>query len=365
MECFLNLNKTYSFLFIFCLLAFSCNDDEGMDVDQTAPNIEVSTPASNAVFESGDDIDIVISLADESDIVSYTVLVTNSITSEEVYSKNAFPANTDVEEAFRLSLNVAEVTLFNIDVVAVDDFDNRKETNTSFTVNRKIGGDLSLDFNINYEGQVLKLFENYEYPSGETIYFTRLSFYLSDLNLYNSEGTEQLKAVDYVNMTSFLENPPAASSLYSYIVTNIKTGTYDNLDFNIGLDNALNENNHPSDFPTSHPLGLTSEHWPGWNSYVFFKLEGKIDFDNDGTFDRDVALHIGGTDAVREVVKDESIVISDQGMTNLTFDLDISEIFVAENGEIYDIEANPSIHNLDQMEQVRFLADNLSKAINF
>ena len=303
-------------------------------------------------------------MADESDIVSYTILVTNSLTGEEAYSKNAFPANTDVEEAFRLSLNVDEVTLFNIDVVAVDDFDNKEEINSTFTINRKIGGDLSLDFNINYEGEALKLFENYEYPSGETIYFTRLSFYLSDLNLNNAQGSEQLKEVDFVNMTSFLENPPAGSSLYSYIVTNVKIGSYDNLGFNIGLDNALNENNDPSGFPTSHPLGFTAEHWPGWDSYVFFKLEGKIDFDNDGTFDKDVALHIGGTDAAREVMKEESIVISDQGMTNLTFDLDVSEIFVSENGEIYDIEANPSIHNLDQMEQVIFLADNLSKAIN-
>ena len=357
--------KSLFFSLTLVILAFSCNDDDSNDVnDQESPSIDLFSPAVNSTFESGEDINVEINFTDVSQIVSYTVKVTNTITSEEVYNKNAFPANNTATEAFQINIEVDEATLFNIEVIAIDDFDNTFDgVAGSFTVNRKIGGDLALDFNVNYDGQSFKLFNDYQYPSGGTIYFTRLSFYLSDLNLTNTEGTITKKDVDYVNMTSFYENPPADGSPYTYMVTNIAAGTYNICEFNLGLSNELNESS-PSSYPTTHPLGLTGEHWPGWNSYVFFKLEGKIDFESDGTFDEDVELHIGGVDNFRTISKEYDIIIEDQRQTSVNYNFDINKIFVSPTGAIYDIAANPEIHTLNQNDQVIELADNILSALD-
>jgi len=352
------------FIVLVVFLAFSCNDDDsGTPNDQEAPSIEIFSPTANSIFESGEDINVEINFTDMSEIVSYTVKVINTVTQEEVYNKNAFPSNKSATEAFQLTIEVDEPTLFNIQVKAIDDFDNIYDSVAgSFTVNRKVGGDLSLDFNVNYDGQNFKLFENYTYPSGGTIYFTRLSFYMSDIKLSSADGTILTKDVDFVNMTSFYENPPSDGSGYSYLIKNIESGSYNNLNFNVGLSNELNENS-PSAYPTTHPLGLTSEHWPGWNSYVYFKLEGKIDFESDGTFDDDVALHIGGVDNSRNISKDANIIIEDQEQTSINLNFDINKVFVSPTGEIYDIAANPEIHNLNQNDQVIELADNVLAAM--
>ncbi len=361
LQCF----KKFPVSIVLVFFVFSCNDDEvGNPVDSAAPKIEVVSPDINATFDSGQDINIEINLTDESEIISYTIKVINSLNQEEVYNKNVFPANSSANESFLLNLEVSESTVFNIEVKATDDYDNvYEDIASSFTVNRKIGGDLSLDFNITYQGNPFELFKNYDYPSGETVYFTRLSMYISDLKLNNAQGTEILKEVDFVNMTTFLENPPANASVYSYLIDNVQAGTYNNLEFNIGLNNELNDSD-PFTFPTTHPLGLSSEHWPGWESYVFFKLEGKLDYEADGTFDQDIALHIGGEDTFRNFTTEGAIVIEDQGETKVNFDLDIHKIFVSSTGEIYDIISNPTIHDLDQINEVITLADNLENAIS-
>lgn len=206
-----------------------------------------------------------------------------------------------------------------------------------------------------YNGEPMITQQEYDYPDGKTFVLTKFSTYLSNITLQSGNETRLVEEVRLINLTETLRN--SASSLEGFTIFKGETGlnSIDQMRFNIGLTPEQNRK-LPADYPSGHPLALPGEHWLAWSSYIFVKIEGWIDLDDDGMAETGVALHLGAD----QVMKSIRLFIP-PGAMDLTIQIDLARIF-AQN-TIYDIRTNPQIHSLSQIEALIELSNNLEKAV--
>ena len=215
---------------------------------------------------------------------------------------------------------------------------------------------LNVNFQLEYNDEPLVMFQEYEYADagGFPIEFSRISFYISDVTM-TIDGEEQLfSEADYIDLTESHSTLDKATEGFTYNI-GATEGEASAISFNFGLTPEQNMT-VPTDYPSTNALSRTAEYWTGWSSYVMYKIEGSMDLDGDGIKEMPIALHMG-TDNVTRFTSgdyDESLTIS----------LDIQKMFNC-NGEIYDIESTPMIHNLDQVDKAEQLADNLECALEY
>jgi len=219
--------------------------------------------------------------------------------------------------------------------------------------------DIVFNFKLEYEDQPLILFTDYTYPSGEQFQIQRVSFFISDLTLESAEhGDIQLSEVEYIDLTNSHVSEEAAQEGFQLVMDGTGIESYEGLSFNIGLDPEQNSN-VPEDFVSSNPLSNSAEYWRSWNSYIFIKIEGKMDIDADGAYGsgESFQLHIGSNASMRSfsTVKssdDNNIIIS------------VDDIF-SHDDNTYDLATNPRLHVLDDetIRNMGFLATGLEQAI--
>lgn len=209
---------------------------------------------------------------------------------------------------------------------------------------------------LNYGGKPMAMQQSYSYPSGETFFLSRASFYLSELRVKDGNTTHPISTVEYVDLTHSHADIDGATEGHLVTSREIDTEQFDQFLFNVGLTEAQNKT-VPADHPNDHPLAKSGEYWLAWNSYIFAKFEGFIDLDGDSQPETGVALHLGSDEAF---VSQEFAYNSTEG--RIVIKLHVDQVF-EQNGEIYDIKTNPQIHSLSQLPAIRELAHNMSKAI--
>ncbi len=131
-----------------------------------------------------------------------------------------------------------------------------------------------------WEGQSLSLEQDYTWQ-GKKIRFTTIQMYLSGLSVLGSDDLMHL-----FPQSEYLISP--ASEPLSF---NLTEGIFPVMWYgNIGVDPLRNDSTGdlaiPAwEYPNSHPLSATQGMYWSWNpGYIFMKLEGRIDLDNDGQY---------------------------------------------------------------------------------
>lgn len=218
------------------------------------------------------------------------------------------------------------------------------------------GMDLTIRLQVLYQGNPMTNQVEYAYPDGKTFILTKFSTYMSDLTVQSGSQEETLEEVLLINMTETMRT--SAGSEQGYLVYSGKTklNSIDRIHFNLGLTPEQNST-IPADHTPGTPLAMPGEYWLAWESFIFTKIEGWIDLDGDQMAETGVALHLGSD----EVLKSFSFDTLDRTGT-LTILIDLAQVF-SQDGTIYDIEANPQIHSLSQIESLRELSNNLEKAV--
>jgi len=217
--------------------------------------------------------------------------------------------------------------------------------------------DIELNFKLKYEDQPLVFFKDYTYPTGERFQFKRISFFLSDIttNPQNSESTN-IREVDYLDLTSSHLSEEAANEGHTITIKDTGVESFSGISFNIGLTEDQNSQ-VPEDFVSSNPLSDAAEYWRGWESYIFFKIEGSIDINGDGEYGSGEAfqLHLGTDDSMRKFSG------GTENSSEITIAVD--KIF-SYDGMTYDLIANPRLHSLtpEILESMDFLATGISGA---
>jgi len=217
--------------------------------------------------------------------------------------------------------------------------------------------EININFKLSYGDEPLVMFEEVEYPDGRNFEFTRFSFFISDVRLNDGTSSTLVKDVDYIDLTPSHATIADAEAGYDYVITLEDIESFDKLEMNFGLTDAQNAT-RPEDYTSSSALSLSGEYWANWESYVYVKIEGRMDLDNDGISDG-IALHLGSEVARRAITVNDLDSASD-----ITLSIDVRKIF-DNNGVIYDIDSTPRIHSLDQLDQTQLLMDNFVNSLEF
>ena len=226
-----------------------------------------------------------------------------------------------------------------------------------------VDGELKVNFKAVYDGEPVVLLDEYTYPDGRKINFTRLSFYLSSMQLIADDGPTELDDVVYVNMSSNLGNKIDSEAGTDYTISGLSEGDYNQFRFAFGVPALVNATT-PAEYPADSPLAKTAEYWSGWQSYVFVKVEGNADLDNSGTLDNleGISLHIGSDETYRPMLIEKTLKINDDNTEEINMTIDLKDLFI-QDGVIYDIVETPQIHSLSQTEKAVQLSQNLGKSL--
>jgi len=137
-------------------------------------------------------------------------------------------------------------------------------------------GNQSVDlvFKLSYGDAPLVMLDDYVFPSGELIKFTRFSFYVSDLSVTTDGTSIDMVDVDFINLTESHSSPEASSLGYMYSIEEIPAGRLETMDMILGVNSELNKK-VPADYDAQHPLAKPGEYWIAWDSYIFMKIESK------------------------------------------------------------------------------------------
>ncbi|MGK0391733.1 MAG: hypothetical protein ACI94Y_004500 [Maribacter sp.] len=199
---------------------------------------------------------------------------------------------------------------------------------------------------------------------GKEIVISNLRFFISDLVLLKGTLEAEVKDLDFVNFTENNTNSTAANQGITIYNGDVSIGAYDGVKFGIGVPSDLNAQT-PSDFSPSHPLSI--EHWTSWDSYIFHKIEGRYDNDEDPTtLDGSFVYHVGLDEYFREkVFNNLDIIVRDGETTEIVVDLEIMDLLKNEDGSTFNFPEIGSIHSEESDgEYTNIIANNWVKSFS-
>ena len=344
--------KNYKLTIYILLISFiwiSCDSDE------EAPIVVINAPTANAEYFFAQSMTVDATITDNEGLDHVTILISGPNDNSTLRKIEITGREVELEEEFELLFE--ESGIYTIQLSVADKEGNFASEETTFNYNAEATGNIDFNVRLLYQGAPLVMFEDYTYPEGNVMNFTRCSFYTSDLKLDDTVINE----VEFHNLTNSHAMNPQAINGYTWQLSGVPTGTYSNLSFNIGVPAELNGMD-PGEFPSGHPLAKPAENWFSWKSYIFMKVEGNIDLDGDGEKETGIALHTGSDEALRNLSFEYPLEITSDEVKRIELVFDLYDLF---NGidRIYPIAETPQIHSLSQLDAALEISDNLVNAI--
>ncbi|MCC6461130.1 MAG: hypothetical protein IT260_11705, partial [Saprospiraceae bacterium] len=178
--------------------------------------------------------------------------------------------------------------------------------------------DFKITFQARYDGQPLEKYKNYTYDSYQ-VQITRFNTFLSDITLLNGNKEVRISDIDWVDFTP--DNAPnnlAVSVPLTF--AQVPDGDYTGIRIGYGVRPDLNAK-QPKDFAAGHPLSRENEYWLGWGSYIFNKIEGTVDLNNNNVSDGGLVYHCGSDATYRTYTFNTPITVQQGATATVTFDL--------------------------------------------
>lgn len=222
---------------------------------------------------------------------------------------------------------------------------------------------LKVNFLLTYDGQPLVFNQNQTYSHGDFIRMTKLNFFLTNLKIKSSNDSFKLADLSLIDYTVSNSTLAGASGGLVLTVPLVKTGTYTSLEFGVGLPPALNATK-PADYGSGHPMADAGAYWPGWNGYIFSKMEGKYDSLSTGTFEPGFTFHTG-LDKNYRIVKLSKTFKVDGNVANneIAVSLDLKKLFVMDGQPIDLFEVNQA-HGPSNDAVIEALVNNYNTAFS-
>lgn len=174
-----------------------------------------------------------------------------------------------------------------------------------------------IDFVAQYDGVDLAIQSaEYDYPSGAKLKTGLFQYYVSDLELVDTDGnTIGLSDIELIRYGSPTDDATESR------VYDIPSGDYVKIRFGLGVKPDLNAMD-PNNFSANDPLN-ENEFWNASTRYVFAKIEANADLENNGTFDTGLSYHMG-SDAVYTTIEFEAnFTIDGNGDRQITIVADV------------------------------------------
>lgn len=347
-------------LLALLLVIIACKDDKA-EVDTIAPVVQITSPNEGVLLENGQ-FSLQATISDNIALKETNITVNNKADNMLLFEKTIAHTGKEASINEAIRLDVLEGGDFQLKLNTIDQSGNASSSSLNFQIANTNMGTLDLNFRLLYGGEPLITFDEITYPNPEIPFHVSLfSAFISNVTISN--GTENMEIMEIQRLRINEEQSDMETALEggTLSIPTVSSGNYVSIKFNIGVPEDLNAKS-PVDYPQNHPLFFSGEYWDSWDSYIFFKVEGKADTDMDGTKETGIALHGGSNDALRVKEFTMDFEIKAQETTTLHFTVDIKDFF-ERDGAIYDLINTPQIHSLDQIPQTNELADNLLEAI--
>jgi hypothetical protein len=203
-------------------------------------------------------------------------------------------------------------------------------------------GSLSITFKAVYENEPLLVFTDYLTPDARKLQFHVFNFFLSDIELVkDNDEVVRLKDVEFIDFNGNTDLAKATTGIRINL-SEVGIGSYKAIRFGVGVAPDKNAK-EPGDFPSDPYLGEPGNYWAAWNSYIFSRLEGRIDtLPNAAGGDVSYLYHTGvdGMYQARSFTK--TIEISSNSNSEIIFNVNAKDIFYKSGAEINIPAANVS-----------------------
>ncbi len=209
---------------------------------------------------------------------------------------------------------------------------------------------------------------NYKDDQLRDFQITFFKYFVSNIKLGDKStvktGVADIELIDY-DTSTFLS---ATRPIYDHIIEGeASAGMYNRIFLGLGVDPIWNEEYSPNDYPSDHPLNATYTNmdWTWETKYKFTSIEGNIDSDADGKYDRAFFMHTGFSDLYRQaIVRTGSEIEVKEGLTTfINLELDIVKVF--EGLDIATKQGQTHTSGAEQLEFSRTIQTNMSKSITF
>ncbi len=215
----------------------------------------------------------------------------------------------------------------------------------------------AMNFKAMYANKPLVINQVYDY-NGKKVRFTRLQFFIAyDLGLFSSPVSvnDNLPSTTLVKFTNLTDSASAAGGVDVELALAPKS--WPSLNFGIGVPKVQNAK-LPKDFTFPDPLTDGSNFWDAWQSYIFSKLEGSMDKDNDGVFETGITLHTGGNEVFTPVKFTKNYTVANGVKTIVNFELNINELVKG-----IDLTTVNSSHQVGDAATMKIMMNNFTTAL--
>ncbi len=200
----------------------------------------------------------------------------------------------------------------------------------------------SFSFVPKYNADLISPQTTHQINDSVEIQFTKIKFYLSGF-LFDQTSIDEPILVD------LFENNSAELSLPSDVIA------VEELRFSTGLTSVLNNTDANTQTEDSPLSSISGNMWWGWaKKYIFFKIEGKYNLNNEG-FTRSFVYHVGGEEYSR-MFSHQFTPIRPLTDSQIEIDLDLSKLFEPGASQI-DITNEDQTDTFDYPELAVKVAD--------
>ena len=219
-------------------------------------------------------------------------------------------------------------------------------------------GQLMINLAASYDGLPLVMNQVVDY-NGAAMRINVSEFYMSEIELSDGSNQVPVSTIEYAKFTG-----ASGEATTSLVFDEIPAGTYTELRFYVGVPADLNAMK-PEDFSLEHPLSNSATYWQNWQSYIFSKLEGKLDTAGLGSTDLTFIYHSGKDDLYTEVriPLTTPLEIKSGVFNDLNLIVEHKALFKQGNGYL-DIAAKPTAHNANDLAYPIIILGNFESGIS-
>jgi hypothetical protein len=225
---------------------------------------------------------------------------------------------------------------------------------------KKQAAPLSIRINYTAGGQPLNYDQVYSY-NGMSLKFIQFRFYAGQFSITGSDSKLTTFSDRYVITDP--DNP-------EFVVGNLAPGDYIAIGMGLGVDSSRNTIKGSkaipaADYPLDNALNVSNNMYWGWNpGYIFMKLEGRFDVNNNGTFgdsvDVNFSYHPGVGDLYRTINRNFSFSMNGEPKT-IRIEYDLFRLMNGVDFINYPF-AHPSTNMGTEYKQASDLVDNQNSA---
>jgi hypothetical protein len=220
---------------------------------------------------------------------------------------------------------------------------------------KPVPGILDMNFKAMYANKPLVINRVYDY-NGKKIMFEKLQFFIAyDASSFDGAVGTSLPKTTLLKFSSLQDDAAAAAGISFELP--LASKTWSSANFGIGIPKNLNAT-LPKDFSFPDGMADSGNFWDSWQSYIFTKLEGKIDKDGDGVFETGITLHTGGDDVFTPMKFVRSFDIKNNTTTKLNFELSIEALV-----KNIDLATVNSTHQLGSSPIMKIMMGNFPTAL--